>query len=198
MSLDLRTLAAIGVRVVGRAAGIAGGRVLPRDELAETTAAAQRMLERLLARIGPVADAEGAPDEAPPPLLVPFAPSPPALDLAGDGTRTVLWATGFRRDHAWLQLPVLDATAAASRPRRGSMCSACASGAGGTRTSSMASAPMPKCSPSIAAAGTPPIGRTTLHYGAEAIPVDLRSGDGVDALYAPRRTLLDSVLVDAA
>lgn len=50
----------------------------------------------------------------------------------------------------------------------------------------------------IAEAGTPPIHRTTFHYGAEAIPVDLRPGDGVDALYAPRRTLLDSVLVDAA
>lgn len=52
--------------------------------------------------------------------------------------------------------------------------------------------------PRIAEAGTPPIRRTTFHYGMEAIPVDLRPGDGVDALYAPRRTLLDSVLVDAA
>jgi len=52
--------------------------------------------------------------------------------------------------------------------------------------------------PRIAEAGTPPIRRTTFHYGTEAIPVDLRPGDGVDALYAPRRTLLDSVLVDAA
>lgn len=52
--------------------------------------------------------------------------------------------------------------------------------------------------PRLVEAGTPPIRRTTFHYGAEAIPVDLRPGDGVDALYAPRRTLLDSVLVDAA
>ena len=52
--------------------------------------------------------------------------------------------------------------------------------------------------PRIAEAGTPPIRRTTFHYGAEVIPVELRPGNGVDALYAPRRTLLDSVLVDAA
>lgn len=52
--------------------------------------------------------------------------------------------------------------------------------------------------PRIAEAGTPPIRRTTFHYGTEAIPVDLRPSDGVDALDAPRRTLLDSVLVDAA
>jgi 2-polyprenyl-6-methoxyphenol hydroxylase-like FAD-dependent oxidoreductase len=52
--------------------------------------------------------------------------------------------------------------------------------------------------PRIVEAGTPPIRRTTFHYGAEAIPVDLRPGGGVEALYAPRRTLLDSALVDAA
>lgn len=52
--------------------------------------------------------------------------------------------------------------------------------------------------PRLVEAGTPPIRRTTFHYGEEAIPVDIRPGDGVDALYAPRRTLLDSVLVDAA
>lgn len=52
--------------------------------------------------------------------------------------------------------------------------------------------------PQLVEAGTPPIRRTTFHYGAEAIPVELRPGDGIDALYAPRRTLLDSTLVDAA
>ena len=32
-----------------------------------------------------------------------------SLDLAREGIRTVLWATGFRRDYRWLQVPgVLD------------------------------------------------------------------------------------------
>lgn len=52
--------------------------------------------------------------------------------------------------------------------------------------------------PRLIEAGTPPIRRTTFHYGTEAIAVDLRPGDGVDALYAPRRTLLDAALVDCA
>ncbi len=52
--------------------------------------------------------------------------------------------------------------------------------------------------PRLIEAGTPPIRRTTFHYGAEAIAVALRPGEGVDALYAPRRTLLDSTLVDGA
>jgi putative flavoprotein involved in K+ transport len=108
-SLDLGTLRAIGVRVVGRVEGISGGRVALRDDLPQTTTAAQRTLDRLLDRLGAVADAEGAAQEAAPAPLAPFPPSPGALDLAAEGIRTVVWATGFGRDYAWLHLPVLDA-----------------------------------------------------------------------------------------
>ena len=41
------------------------------------------------------------------------------------------------------------------------------------------------------AAGTPPIRRTTFHYGEDAVAVRSSERDGVDALYAPRRTVLD-------
>jgi 2-polyprenyl-6-methoxyphenol hydroxylase-like FAD-dependent oxidoreductase len=50
----------------------------------------------------------------------------------------------------------------------------------------------------IRAAGTPPVRSTTFHYGDEAVRVDIEPRDGVDALYAPRRTVLDAALVDAA
>lgn len=50
----------------------------------------------------------------------------------------------------------------------------------------------------IRAAGTPPVRRTGFHYGAETVEVDLRPAHGTDALYAPRRTLLDGVLAHAA
>jgi putative flavoprotein involved in K+ transport len=43
--------------------------------------------------------------------FVPFhwpAPSPGAIDLEAEGIRTVLWATGFRREYPWLKVPVLD------------------------------------------------------------------------------------------
>lgn len=48
------------------------------------------------------------------------------------------------------------------------------------------------------AAHSAPVRRTTFHYDDTVVEVDLAAGDGVDALYAPRRTLLDRVLVDAA
>lgn len=46
--------------------------------------------------------------------------------------------------------------------------------------------------------GTPAVRQTTFHYGDEVIPVPIKPSAGVGALYAPRRTLLDSILVDAA
>ena len=50
----------------------------------------------------------------------------------------------------------------------------------------------------IVAADTPPIRRTTFHYGRDAVEVAIQPRDGVDALYSPRRTVLDRLLADAA
>ena len=50
----------------------------------------------------------------------------------------------------------------------------------------------------VAATGAPPVRRVTFHYGTESMPVTLKPYAGVDALYAPRRSILDALLVDAA
>jgi len=50
----------------------------------------------------------------------------------------------------------------------------------------------------VTAAGTPAIRSTTFHYGAEAIALAIQEKDGVDALYAPRRTVIDPILAEAA
>jgi flavin-dependent dehydrogenase len=53
--------------------------------------------------------------------------------------------------------------------------------------------------PEVVAAGTPPVRSTVFHYGdGGTTHVSLRSSPGVDALYAPRRHLLDRVLVETA
>ncbi|MEX1093084.1 MAG: FAD-dependent oxidoreductase [Acidimicrobiia bacterium] len=46
--------------------------------------------------------------------------------------------------------------------------------------------------------GTPAIPRVTLGFGSDLVPIDLSDDYGVDSLYAPRRTVLDPILVDAA
>ncbi|MGH3454296.1 MAG: NAD(P)/FAD-dependent oxidoreductase, partial [Nocardioidaceae bacterium] len=50
----------------------------------------------------------------------------------------------------------------------------------------------------VVAAGTPAIRRATFRYAHDVVPVDIKPSDGVDALYAPRRTVLDPILIDAA
>jgi 2-polyprenyl-6-methoxyphenol hydroxylase-like FAD-dependent oxidoreductase len=50
----------------------------------------------------------------------------------------------------------------------------------------------------VVAAGTPPVYRTTFRYASGVVPVTVKASFGVDALYAPRRTVLDPILVDAA
>ena len=47
-------------------------------------------------------------------------------------------------------------------------------------------------------AGVPPVNRTVFRYGNDETVVTIRPIPGADALYAPRRTLLDRLLVDAA
>ena len=50
----------------------------------------------------------------------------------------------------------------------------------------------------LKSAGTPRIEITTFHYGNDAVEIPIKPRDGVDALYAPRRTVLDPLLADAA
>ena len=50
----------------------------------------------------------------------------------------------------------------------------------------------------IIAAGTPAVRRTTFRYADDLVPITLKASYGVEALYAPRRTVLDPILVDAA
>ena len=50
----------------------------------------------------------------------------------------------------------------------------------------------------LLAEGTPRVRRTVFHYGSDKVGVSIKPAAGVEALYAPRRTVLDPLLVDAA
>jgi flavin-dependent dehydrogenase len=50
----------------------------------------------------------------------------------------------------------------------------------------------------IVGAGTPPVHTVVFDYPGERVPIAIKPSPGVEALYAPRRTLLDRVLADAA
>src|SRR5689334_13238036 len=52
--------------------------------------------------------------------------------------------------------------------------------------------------PRVVATGCPPVRRISVHAGDFPLVADLPALDGLDAMYAPRRTVLDKHLVDAA
>jgi putative flavoprotein involved in K+ transport len=107
-TIDLGTLQAAGVRLLGRAVAAEGDVLGLENDLRETVWAAQRAMERLLAHIDRIADAAGAPREFGAAQRIPVEDSPTALDLEAEGIGSVVWATGYRRDYRWLQVPVLD------------------------------------------------------------------------------------------
>jgi len=110
--LDLNTLRDQGVRLVGRLAGIAGGRLQFSGSLANQCALSDLKLGRLLDAIDRFATDHGLNGEVAPPHRFPATrvdePPPLTLDLARGGIRTIVWATGFRPDYAWLEVPVFD------------------------------------------------------------------------------------------
>jgi putative flavoprotein involved in K+ transport len=111
--VDLPALASLGVEVVGRVTGADGDEVRVADDLADSAAAADQRLRRLLDQIDAHATAHGLDGE----VLAPTRPRPTPvgaprlrLDLRRRGIGTVVWATGYRRETSWLRLPVFDRT----------------------------------------------------------------------------------------
>ena len=114
MFSDLNSLTALGVRIVGRLGRIADGVAQFSGALANVCALADLKMNRFLNRADAWATAAGLDDDLPPPHR--FAPTrvdpriPLELDLTSGEVITVLWATGFRPDHSWLDIPVRDRT----------------------------------------------------------------------------------------
>jgi 2-polyprenyl-6-methoxyphenol hydroxylase-like FAD-dependent oxidoreductase len=50
----------------------------------------------------------------------------------------------------------------------------------------------------LIAAGTPTVRSTSFHYADDVVDIQIKPQDGMDGLYAPRRTVIDRLLVDAA
>jgi putative flavoprotein involved in K+ transport len=109
--LDLNSLSAIGVRLVGRLAGISAGKAQFSGSLRNVCALADLKMNRLLDTIDAWAASSAIAAPLPPQRLEPtrVEASPPLLlDLTRGRIKTIIWATGFRPDYAWLHVPVLD------------------------------------------------------------------------------------------
>jgi len=111
-TLDLNALGAAGVEIVGRLAAVRDGRALFSGGLRNQFALADLKMNRLLDTFDDWArehahDVDTAPPERFEPTRAP-ASSRLHLDLGSGEIRSIIWATGFRPDYSWLDVPVLD------------------------------------------------------------------------------------------
>jgi putative flavoprotein involved in K+ transport len=102
-TLDLNSLQASGVRLVGRFAGVRDGDAQFSGSLANVCALADLKLGRLLDTIDEQAGGRG---ERPDPTRV--AKHLLGLSLRSGEIQSIVWATGFRPDFSWVDVPVFD------------------------------------------------------------------------------------------
>jgi len=112
-TLDLNALTALGVTLVGRLAGITeDGKAQFAGSLRNVCALSDLKMARLLDLIDEWARVEGLDGEVPPPERLPptNVPEAPSLgmNLAAGPIKTIVWATGYRPDYSWLEVPVFD------------------------------------------------------------------------------------------
>jgi len=110
VTLDLNALAASGVELVGRLSAVRDGRALFSGGLGNQCALADLKMNRLLDTFDEWAVRDGV-EAAPPERFEPTQVPDSRLWLAltSGEIRTIVWATGFRPDYSWLDVPVLDA-----------------------------------------------------------------------------------------
>ena len=112
-TLDLNALTAIGVKLVGRLAGITeNGKTQFAGSLRNMCALSDLKMGRLLDLIDKWARENGFDDTVEPPHRLPptrVGEAPPlGIDLSTGEIKTIIWATGYRPDYSWLEVPVLD------------------------------------------------------------------------------------------
>jgi putative flavoprotein involved in K+ transport len=112
ITLDLNTLTASGVELVGRLAAVRDGHALFSGGLRNQFALADLKMDRLLGTFDDWARSRAGDEDLG--LSERFEPtrtpesSRLKLDLRNANVRSIVWATGFRPDYRWLDLPVFD------------------------------------------------------------------------------------------
>ncbi|MFL2547517.1 MAG: flavin-containing monooxygenase [Candidatus Rariloculaceae bacterium] len=110
--LDLNSLSDAGIELVGKLMSFRDSTAFFSGSLRNVCALADLKMRRLLDTIDEwAAESPDAASYEPPERFerTRVEESPPlSLDLEKEGIRTILWATGFRPDYSWLNIPVLD------------------------------------------------------------------------------------------
>jgi putative flavoprotein involved in K+ transport len=111
-SIDINSLRKAGVEIVGRLVGLRDGKAQFSGSLASQCAMADLKMNRMLAGIDAWVSESGQDDSfAAPCRYEPTDIGPQSrlsLDLNDGSVRTIIWATGYRPDYSWLDVPVFD------------------------------------------------------------------------------------------
>jgi putative flavoprotein involved in K+ transport len=111
-TIDLNVLQSAGVEIVGRLVGLDGDHLQFSGSLPNYCALADLKMNRLLESIDAWVSAQGLDDQfGAPSRFEPTRIGPDirlGLDLRKSRIGTAIWATGFRPDYSWLDVPVLD------------------------------------------------------------------------------------------
>jgi putative flavoprotein involved in K+ transport len=110
--LDLNRMTAIGIELVGRLMNFHNSVAQFSGSLRNVCALADLKMGRLLDTVDEwAATSPDASEFAPPERFERTRIDEPpglGLDLSSRGIRTIVWATGFRPDYSWLDIPILD------------------------------------------------------------------------------------------
>ena len=111
-TLDLNSLTAAGVELVGRLAGVRDGQALFSGGLRNQFALADLKMNRLLTTFDDWSQVHGRDGDVDLPERFEPTRAPSSsrlkLDLRKGEVRSIIWATGFRSDYSWLDVPVVD------------------------------------------------------------------------------------------
>ena len=110
-TLDLNVLREAGVEVVGRLAAIRDGCALFSGGLANQFALADLKMGRLLDTFDQWARTTARVEAGPPERFEATRPPPSprlSINLRRGEIRSIVWATGFRPDYRWLNVPVVN------------------------------------------------------------------------------------------
>ena len=111
-TLDINMLTSMGVKLIGRFAAMRDGKGQFSGSLRNHCAMSDLKMNRLLGVIDEWATENGLDGEVEAPHRLPpteVEDSPPlSLDFTNGMISTIIWATGFRPDYSWLDVPVFD------------------------------------------------------------------------------------------
>lgn len=107
--LNLRAFGSGGIALLGGLQGVADGKIQLKGDLRENLRAADEFASNMVREIDGFIDKTGL--QVPPDTLskVDFEPAELSeLDLNAEGINSIVWATGYRLDFGWVEMPVFD------------------------------------------------------------------------------------------